>query len=139
MKCASRCKASTSWKKVVELSTSEEFPFLTLSQPTPTFYWRKTRNCLWVISGGSCGFIHQRPSLNRPTRTLSMFRTVRIRIEYVPNELPADFITYEIFYSLCDYWPSMPHDVDIINENSLLSLSLYRMNERSKTVAVPAW
>ena len=54
------------------------------------------------------------------------------------NELPADIITDEIFYSLCDYWPSMPHDVDIINENSLLGLPLYRMNERSKTVAIPA-
>jgi hypothetical protein len=54
------------------------------------------------------------------------------------NELPADFITDEIFYSLCDYWPSMPQDVDIINENTLLVLPLYRMNERSKTVAVPA-
>jgi hypothetical protein len=31
----------------------------------------------------------------------------------------------------------MPHDVDIINENSLLGLPLYRMNELSKTVAVP--
>jgi hypothetical protein len=31
----------------------------------------------------------------------------------------------------------MPHDVDIINENSLLDLPLYRMNERSKTIPVP--
>ena len=54
------------------------------------------------------------------------------------NELPAEIIDDEIFYSLCDYWPSMPHDVDIINENSLLGLPLYRMNERSKTIAVPA-
>jgi hypothetical protein len=53
------------------------------------------------------------------------------------NELPADIIDDEIFYSLCDYWPSMPHDVDIINENSLLGLPLYRMNERNKTIPVP--
>ena len=54
------------------------------------------------------------------------------------NELPAESIDDETFYSLCDYWPSMPHDVDIVNENSLLGLPLYRMNELSKTVAIPA-
>ncbi len=32
----------------------------------------------------------------------------------------------------------MPQDVDIINKNTLLSLPLYRMNEQSKTVVVPA-
>ncbi len=31
----------------------------------------------------------------------------------------------------------MPQDVDIINENTLLGLPLYRMNEQSKTVLVP--
>jgi hypothetical protein len=32
----------------------------------------------------------------------------------------------------------MPHDVDIVSENGLLGLPLYRMNERNKTIPVPA-
>jgi hypothetical protein len=32
----------------------------------------------------------------------------------------------------------MPQDVDIINENTLLGIPLYRMNEQSKSIPVPA-
>jgi hypothetical protein len=82
-----------------------------------------------------------------PNNTYSYFQVKKTllqssRLQIKPcrywNELPAESIDEETFYSLCDYWPSMPHDVDIVNENSLLGLPLYRMNERSKTVAVPA-
>ncbi len=71
-------------------------------------------------------------------KTLLQSSRVQVKPCRYWNELPAEIIDDEIFYSLCDYWPSMPHDVDIINENSLLGLPLYRMNERSKTIAVPA-
>jgi hypothetical protein len=49
------------------------------------------------------------------------------------NKLPAKDISDDIFYSLCEFWPSMPKDVDIINENTQLGLPLYRMNEQTKT------
>jgi hypothetical protein len=70
-------------------------------------------------------------------KTLLQSSRVQVKPCRYWNELPADFIDDETFYSLCDYWPSMPHDVDVINENSFLGLPLYRMNEQSKTISVP--
>ena len=49
------------------------------------------------------------------------------------DERPAKNIPDDIFYSLSEYWPSMPTDVDIISENTQLGLPLYRMNEQHKT------
>jgi hypothetical protein len=49
------------------------------------------------------------------------------------DERPAKNIPDDIFYSLSEYWPSMPRDVDIVNENTQLGLPLYRMNEQHKT------
>jgi hypothetical protein len=71
-------------------------------------------------------------------KTLVQSARVQVKPCRYWNGLPANVITDDIFYSLCDYWPSMPQDVDIINENTLLGLPLYRMNEQSKTVVVPA-
>jgi hypothetical protein len=49
------------------------------------------------------------------------------------DERPAKNIPDDIFYSLSEYWPSMPIDVDIVSENTQLGLPLYRMNEQHKT------
>jgi hypothetical protein len=40
------------------------------------------------------------------------------------DERPAKNIPDDIFYSLSEYWPSMPIDVDIINENTQLGTSV---------------
>jgi hypothetical protein len=71
-------------------------------------------------------------------KTLVQSARVQVKPCRYWNELPANIITDDIFYSLSDYWPSMPQNVDIINENTLLGLPLYRMNEQSKTAVVPA-
>jgi hypothetical protein len=71
-------------------------------------------------------------------KTLVQSAGVQIKPCRFWNELPANITTDDIFYSLCDCWPSMSQDVDIINENTLLGLPLYRMNEQSTTVLVPA-
>ncbi len=67
-------------------------------------------------------------------KTLAQCARVQVKPCRFWNELPAKDISDDIFYSLCDYWPSLPKDVDIINENSLLGLPpLYRMNEQNRT------
>ncbi len=66
-------------------------------------------------------------------KTLAQSARLQVKPCRFWNELPAKDISDDIFYSLCDYWPSMPRDVDIVNENSLLGLPLYRMNEQNRT------
>jgi hypothetical protein len=66
-------------------------------------------------------------------KTLAQSARVKVKPCRFWNELPAEDISDDIFYSLCDFWPSTSRDVDIINENSLLGLPLYRMNEQNRT------
>ncbi len=76
-----------------------------------------------------------------PNNTYSFYQVKKTsvqsaRVQVKPSrywdERPAKDIPDDILYSLCDFWPSMPIDVDIINENTLLGLPLYRMNEQRK-------
>jgi hypothetical protein len=66
-------------------------------------------------------------------KTLAQSARVQVKPCRFWNELPVKDISDGIFYSLCEFWPSMPKDVDIINENSLLGLPLYRINEQNRT------
>jgi hypothetical protein len=77
-----------------------------------------------------------------PNNTYSFYQVKktsvqRAQVQVKPSrywdERPAKNIPDDIFYSLSDFWPSMPIAVDIINENTLLGLPLYRMNEQRKT------
>jgi hypothetical protein len=66
-------------------------------------------------------------------KTLMQSAQVQVKPSRYWDERPAKNIPDDIFYSLSEYWPSMPIDVDIINENTQLGLPLYRMNEQHKT------
>jgi hypothetical protein len=66
-------------------------------------------------------------------RTLSQVMGMQVNPSRYWDERPAKNIPDDIFYSLCDFWPSMSIDVDIFNENTTLGLPLYRMNEHRKT------
>jgi hypothetical protein len=66
-------------------------------------------------------------------KTLSQVMGIQIKPSRYWDERPAQNIPDDIFYSLCDFWPSMPIDVDIFNENTILGLPVYRMNEQKKT------
>ena len=66
-------------------------------------------------------------------KTLMQSAQVQVKPSRYWDERPAKNIPDDIFYSLSEYWPSMPRDVDIVNENTQLGLPLYRMNEQRKT------
>jgi hypothetical protein len=66
-------------------------------------------------------------------KTLMQSAQVQVKPSRYWDERPAKNIPDDIFYSLSEYWPSMPIDVDIVNENTQLGLPLYRMNEQHKT------
>ncbi len=102
-------------------------------------FWRVLRHCPATNALKSSN-----PDIEYvPNNTYSFYQfkktsvqSARVQVKpsrYCWDERPAKDIPDDIFYSLCDFWPSMPIDVDIINENTLLDLPLYRMNEQSKT------
>ena len=66
-------------------------------------------------------------------KTLMQSAQVQVKPSRYWDERPAKNIPDDIFYSLSEYWPSMPRDVDIVNENTCLGLPLYRMNEQRRT------
>jgi hypothetical protein len=66
-------------------------------------------------------------------KTLMQTAQVQVKPSRYWDERPAKNIPDDIFYSLSEYWPSMPKDVDILSENTQLGLPLYRMNEQRRT------
>jgi hypothetical protein len=66
-------------------------------------------------------------------KTLMQSAKVQVKPSRYWDERPAKNIPDDIFYSLSEYWPSIPIDVDIISENTQLGIPLYRMNEQHKT------
>jgi hypothetical protein len=70
-------------------------------------------------------------------KTLAQVAKVQIKPSRYWNELPAQHIADDIIYSLSDYWPSMPHNVNIVNDNQQLGLDAYRMREQSRTKFSP--
>ena len=71
-------------------------------------------------------------------KTLAQVAKVQIKPSRYWNELPAQSIPDDIIYSLSEYWPSMPHNVNIVNDNQQLGLDAYRMREQSRTKISPA-
>ncbi len=71
-------------------------------------------------------------------KTLSQVAKVQIKPSRYWNELPAKDISDDILYSLSEYWPSMPHNVNIVNDNHHLGLDAYRMKEQSRSKISPA-
>jgi hypothetical protein len=65
-------------------------------------------------------------------KTLSQVARAQIKPSRYWNELPAKDIPDDILYSLSEYWPSMPHDVNIVNDNHSLGLDAYVSHERTK-------
>ncbi len=71
-------------------------------------------------------------------KTLAQVAKVQVKPSRYWNELPAQGIPDDILYSLSEYWPSMPHNVNIANDNHQLGLDAYRMREQSRTKFSPA-
>jgi len=71
-------------------------------------------------------------------KTLAQVAKVQIKPSRYWNELPAQHIPDDIIYSLSEYWPSMPHNVNIVDDNQQLGLDAYRMREQSRTKVSPA-
>ncbi len=71
-------------------------------------------------------------------KTLLQVAKIQIKPSRYWNERPAKDIPDDILYSLSEYWPSMPRDVNIVNDNDVLGLDAYRMKEQSRTKVSPA-
>ncbi len=71
-------------------------------------------------------------------KTLAQVAKVQIKPSRYWNELPAKDIPDDILYSLSEYWPSMPHNVNIVNDKHYLGLDVYRMKEQSRSKVSPA-
>jgi hypothetical protein len=70
-------------------------------------------------------------------KTLAQVAKVQIKPSRYWNELPAQGISDDIIYSLSEYWPSIPHNVNIVYDNQQLGLDAYRMREQKRTKFSP--
>jgi hypothetical protein len=100
-------------------------------------FWKILRHRPAFVVRGSNPDIEYIPnnpySYYQVKKTLMQSAQVQVKPSRYWDERPAKNIPDDIFYSLSEYWPSMPIDVDILSENTQLGLPLYRMNEQRRT------
>jgi hypothetical protein len=105
-------------------------------------FWRVLRNrpstTTLKTSNLDMEYIPNNPySYYQVIKTLSQVAKAQVKPSRYWNELPAKDIPDDILYSLSEYWPSMPRDINIVNDNHSLGLKPYRMSKQSRAKVAP--